>query len=227
MNFGRLCRVTRPPLILFIPSLISLLLLLFFSPLHHTHFSRVLPDSIRYEPHSDLCCCRGRHLFTPCSRSPPPISRSVLHSGLLLCLQILHVPIRPPSTPDPRTMDPSGRCHATSLPRTQHVLCRGFRLVVARSQSVHIRRGGSSSRYTRDVKHDPSVCGIPSRLRCGLARALSQDHPWHPPFSRMDGLRVTAATCHGGSVTGITSAQRAPESVCGYCTFLLLLLPIS
>lgn len=51
---------------------------------------------------------------------------------------------------------------------------------------------------------------------------LSQDHPWHPPLSRMDGVRVTAATYHGGGVRAITSAQRAPESLCGYCTFLLL-----
>ena len=73
-----------------------------------------------------------------------------------------------------------GCCHATYIPRTQRILCRGLRLVQARPPS-HIRRGGSPSRYARDGKHDPSLCRIPSRLRRRLARAPSQDHPRHPP----------------------------------------------
>jgi hypothetical protein len=109
--------------------------------LHLTLLSRFLPESTYYESHSDLCCCRGRHLFTPCSRSPPPVSHSLLYSGLL-CLKTLPVPIPPPSTPDPRTMIPSGRCHAVSLPRKQCILCRGFRLVVARLLRIHLRKGG-------------------------------------------------------------------------------------
>ena len=76
--------------------------------------------------------------------------------------------------------------------------------------SIQIRKGG----YTRDVKHDPSLCGIPLCLPCGLARALSQDRPWHPPLSKMDGVRAAAATCHGGGVAGI------PEYVCDYCAVL-------
>lgn len=156
-------------------------------------------------PISDLCCCRGRHFFTPCSRSPPPVSHSLLRSSLLLCLEIVHVPIRPPSTPDPRTMGPSGRCHATSLPGTQHVSQSST--FVARSQCIYMI---------------PLYAGFYHASLTDLL-GLSQDHQCHPPFSRMDDLRVTTTICDGGSVAGTTSAQRAPESVCGYCTFLYYL----
>jgi hypothetical protein len=74
----------------------------------------------------------GRHGHRPLAKivaisRPGPGSRCatgfsrISFSSLLgspSCLEILHVPIRPLSTPDPRTLDPSGRCHATSLPRT-------------------------------------------------------------------------------------------------------------
>lgn len=206
----------------FIPSFISLLL--FFSS--HPSTTLISRDSFltstRYESHSDICCCRGRRLCTSCSRSPAPVPHPVLHSGLLLCLETPYVPIPPPPAPDPRTMDPSGRSDTACLPRAQRVLCRGLRLVVARPQSSHIRRGRQSSRYTHDVKRDPSLCGTASCFPCRPARAPSQDHPQHPPYSRMDGLWSAVATCHGGSFASIASAQRSPEPLRGYCTMLLL-----
>jgi hypothetical protein len=106
---------------------------------------------------------------------------------------------------------------------TSHSTCSvsQLRLVVARPQSIHIRRGGSSSRYTRDVKHDPSLYGIPLCFPCRPARAPSQSHPRYLLCSGMDGLRIAVALCHVGSLVGVTSAPRAPEYVCGYCTSLL------
>ena len=91
---------------------ISLLFILFSLLLHHTLFSRFLPDSIRYASHLDLCYCRRRHLLTPCSRSLPSLCHSLLYSCLPIYLEPSHVPMRPSSIPHPRAMDPSGRCHA-------------------------------------------------------------------------------------------------------------------
>ena len=79
----------------------------------------------------------------------------------------------------------------STLPRSQRILYRRLRLVVARSQSIHIRRGWSSSKYPRNGKHDSPLRGVASRLPCGLARAPPQDHPWHPPVSRADDVRDT------------------------------------
>ena len=57
---------------------ISLLFILFSFLLHHTLFSRFLPDSIRYASHLDLCYCRRRHLFALYSRSLPSLCHSLL-----------------------------------------------------------------------------------------------------------------------------------------------------